>query len=48
MPHVHWNMHTMTGVSTNWLKNLNVRRKEIDLFAKRAMNYKNLFDKNLN
>ena len=44
-PHARWNMHTMTGVSTNWQRNLKRPKKEINLFAKRAMNYKNLFDK---
>ena len=41
---VRWNMPIMIGVSTR-LQNLGRPKKELDLYAKRAMNYKNLFDK---
>ena len=38
-------MPTMTGVSNQLAKELKRPEKEIQLFAKRAMNYKNVFDK---
>ena len=42
---VRWNMPIMIGVSTRLQKDLGRPQKELDLYAKRAMNYKNLFDK---
>ena len=42
---VRWNMPIMTGVSIRLQKIWDVPKKELDLYARRAMNYKNLFDK---
>ena len=39
---VRWNMPIMTGVSTRLQKIWDVPKKELDLYAKRAMNYKKL------
>ena len=42
---VRWNMPIMIGVSTRLQKDLGRPKKNWILYAKRAMNYKNLFDK---
>ena len=44
MLHEHLNMHMPISVSGSLPKHLGKPQEEIDLFAKRAMNYKNVFD----
>jgi putative alpha-1,2-mannosidase len=41
-------MPMMTGASINWARTLGKPEKELKIFAKRAFNYKNVFDKTTN